>query len=78
MRARSIQDRIDRTVIDAVTRFTTSLVGQYRETHWDVIGGALRRIVSLLLMAEGELPEVKETYRIVALELDIPLSGERF
>lgn len=78
MRARSIHDSIDCSAVSTTTRFISSIVQQYRASRWDVIGGALRRIVSLLLMAEGELPEVREIYREVALELDMPIAGAYF
>lgn len=60
--------------IAAANSFVTALISLYQATSWDTIGGALRRISSLLLFAQHELTEVRMTYQQLATALHIPLS----
>ncbi|OXG32367.1 hypothetical protein C367_01135 [Cryptococcus neoformans Ze90-1] len=60
--------------IAAANDLITALISIYQATSWDTIGGALRRIASLLLFAQHELIEVRMTYDQLATALHIPLS----
>ncbi|ADV20528.1 hypothetical protein I305_06017 [Cryptococcus gattii E566] len=62
--------------IAAANNFVTALISIYQATSWDTIGGALRRISSLLLFAQHELIEVRMTYEQLATALHIPLSDD--
>lgn len=62
--------------IAANNNLITALISIYQATSWDTIGGALRRIASLLLFAQHELIEVRMTYDQLATALHIPLSGK--
>ncbi|KAE8538015.1 hypothetical protein D1P53_006082 [Cryptococcus gattii VGV] len=62
--------------IAAANSFVTALISLYQATSWDTIGGALRRISSLLLFAQHELIEVRMTYEQLATALHIPLSDD--
>lgn len=62
--------------IAAANNFVIAMISLYQATSWDIIGGALRRISSLLLFAQHELIEVRMTYEQLATTLHIPLSGK--
>lgn len=76
MRARKIGSPLDRNALEAANGFLRCLIATHKLTEWDVAGSALRKIVSLLLMAEDELPEVRDVYKEVATALGMPIAGE--
>ena len=76
MRARKIGSPLDRSALEAANGYLRCLIATHKLTEWDVAGSALRKIVSLLLMAEDELPEVRDVYKEVATALGMPIAGE--
>jgi hypothetical protein len=45
--------------VESTITLTQNLIRAYEDQHWDVAGAGLKRIASLLLMADQDLPETK-------------------
>ncbi|WRT64440.1 uncharacterized protein IL334_001372 [Kwoniella shivajii] len=59
--------------INAVSSFVRLLTQRYHDNPWDVVGTALRRLASLLLLAYQDFPEIRDSYRDVAFVLHLPV-----
>ncbi|GFZ44245.1 hypothetical protein JCM24511_01967 [Saitozyma sp. JCM 24511] len=61
--------------VGSTITLTQNLIRAYEDQHWDVAGAGLKRIASLLLMADQDLPETKGLYQSVIRALGIVQSG---
>ncbi|KAL1406677.1 hypothetical protein Q8F55_008383 [Vanrija albida] len=66
-------------LVESATQYAVSLVdalvAAYLGWTWDVAEAALRRIITLLLLASRELPMLSNAYTAVAKALNIPVTG---
>lgn len=66
-------------LVDSATQYAISLVdalvAAFLGWTWDVAEAALRRIITLLLLASRELPMLSNAYTAVAKALNIPVTG---